>query len=143
MNTWIYKTLLFWSYFIGVGGLLGTAMMCIDPSGKMWGMEILLPILREKLPLFYYLFNNFIASSVVLFIVISMPNMISLYLLHKKSPYGTTSVLICGLLLMNFMLLEFYIWGTATLSLIYFIFGFIQSVSAWWLINIKFKCEKK
>ena len=40
----------FWTLFIAIGAVWGAAMMWIDPTGAMWGMESLLELLRAKMP---------------------------------------------------------------------------------------------
>ena len=37
------KVLIFWCLFIGIGALYGSVCMLIDPTGKLLGMDQLLP----------------------------------------------------------------------------------------------------
>ncbi len=40
----------FWTLFIGLGAVWGAMMMWIDPTGVMWGMDLMLELLRAKMP---------------------------------------------------------------------------------------------
>lgn len=121
---------LFWAYFIGAGALMGGVMMWIDPSGTMWGMEPLLPILRRGLPLFETWFDNFIPSSIVLMMVVALPNMVSAYLTHRNNRLAPLSGAVCGLILMLWTVFEFYVWGFAAMSVIYLAFGLLQLLTS-------------
>ena len=41
------KALLFWTLFIGIGAMFGGACMLIDPSGKLMGMDAMLPYFKK------------------------------------------------------------------------------------------------
>ena len=62
----------FWTLFIGLGAVWGAMMMWIDPTGVMWGMDLMLELLRAKMPWPDIFFRNFIPSSFVLLIVNGM-----------------------------------------------------------------------
>lgn len=124
------KLMLFWAYFIVLGAVVGAAMFFIDPSGITWGMNPILQILKTELPIFEPLFENFIASGIVLFVVIGLPNLISIILTHKNSRYSIISNAISGWMLIGWILFEFYIWGYELLSVIYMVFGVIQLTTA-------------
>ena len=53
------KFLLFWTIFIGLGAVFGSSCMLIDPSGKLMGMDAMLPYF-QVLPFASVLFQNFI-----------------------------------------------------------------------------------
>lgn len=124
------KSMLFWAYFIGIGAIWGAIMFFIDPTGIMWGMESILPLLKDRLPWMETLFTNFIASGVVLFIVVGLPNIISAILTHRKNSYAISSNMISAIVLIIWILLEFYVWGAALLSVVYLIFGVLQLATA-------------
>jgi hypothetical protein len=63
------KLLIFWTLFIGIGAVWGMLMMFISPSGEMWEMEPILPMLQQSLPYPEIFFTNFIFSGIVLFFV--------------------------------------------------------------------------
>ncbi|NCA79714.1 MAG: hypothetical protein EOM76_05950 [Sphingobacteriia bacterium] len=117
---------LFWGAFIGIGAYWGAAMMFIDPTGKMWGMEALLPMLQQ-LPFADFFFQNFIWSGIALLIVNGLTNTISFFLLKKRHRYGTLSGILCGLILIIWIIAEFFIFGFNFLSDIYLAFGILQA----------------
>ena len=124
---------IFWSLFIGVGALWGSLCMFIDPSGKMWKMDMLLPYL-QKLPLSNIFFQNLIPSGIVLLLVNGMTNFISFFLIIKKHPYAALSGLICGIILMLWTTVQFFVFPLNVLSMLYFIFGLLQ---VWTNLRIK------
>lgn len=127
------RTMLSWAYFIGIGAIWGSIMFFIDSSGVMWGMEPILAILKTKLPIFGDLFNNFTASGIVLFLVVGLPNIISVILTHKRSEFALVSNIISAIMLILWVLLEFYVWGLVPLSVAYLIFGILQLTTSIWL----------
>ena len=56
------KALSFWTLWIGLGAVAGAACMLIDPSGKIMGMDAMLPFF-QKMPLADVLFQNFVRST--------------------------------------------------------------------------------
>lgn len=125
----------FWTLFIGIGAVWGAAMMWIDPTGKMWGMDPLLPMLQSKMPWPEIFFTNFLPSGFVLFAVNGLTQLIAYILLRKKHGFARVAVLICGIILMLWIALEWWIFGFNWLSNIYFVFGLIESLSAGYAIK--------
>ena len=130
---------LFWAYFIGVGALYGALMMFFDPTGKAFGMDAILPILQQNLSFVDFLFHNFIASGIALLIANGLTNVLSIILIYRKSKYSALSGFICGIILVLWIMLEFYIWGFAALSVVFLIFGLCQLLNALWWIYISSK----
>ena len=83
----------FLTLFIGIGAVMGAAMMWIDPSGQMWGMEPLLEMLRTKMPWPDVLFKDFIPSGFVLLSLNGITQFASAYLLFKKHRLAQYTVL--------------------------------------------------
>lgn len=128
---------LFWAYFIAIGAVIGFGMMIYDPSGVTFQMDPLLPMLREAFPFLSFMFGNFISSAFALLIVNGITNMVSIYLIHKNSEYDALSGLICGSILMLWIIVEFHIWGFSGLSVAYGIFALCQTVNAILFIKIR------
>lgn len=126
----IRNLLIFWAYFIGIGALGGSLMMFLEPDGMFMNMDVMLPLLRDKLPLFASLFDNFIASGVVLLLVCGISNFISAALWHLNNRYAWQGSFACGIILLLWITLEFYVWGFVFASVLYFIFGLLQSFTA-------------
>jgi hypothetical protein len=115
--------------FIGIGAVMGAAMMWIDPSGQMWGMEPLLEMLRAKMPWPDVFFKDFIPSGFVLLFLNGFTQFAAAFLLFKKHPLAYWAVLACGIILMLWIVLEWWVWGFNAMSNIYFVFGLIEVVA--------------
>jgi len=126
----LIKFLKFLTLFIGIGAVMGAAMMWIDPSGQMWGMEPLLDMLRAKMPWPDVFFKNFIPSGFVLLFLNGFTQFVAAFLLFKKYPLAYWAVLACGIILMLWIVLEWWVWGFNFMSNIYFVFGLVEAVAA-------------
>lgn len=125
--------LIFWTLFIGIGAVLGSFAMFIDPSGKTFAMDAMLPYFK-KLPFSDVLFKNFIFPGVALLIVNGLTNIFSAVMLILNKKAGVISGMIFGITLMLWICIQFYIFPFNFMSTAYFIFGFLQAVtgySAW------------
>lgn len=120
----------FLTLFIGIGAIAGAAMMWIDPSGVKFGMEPLLVLLRAKMPWPDIFFRDFIPSSFVLLALNGLPQLVAAYLLFKKHPLAHRAVLVCGIILMLWIALEWWVWGFNAISNLYFVLGLLEVVSA-------------
>ena len=125
----------FLTLFIGIGAVGGAVMMWIDPSGEMWGMEPLLELLRAKMPWPKIFFRNFIPSSFVLLALNGIPQFVAASLLFKKHPLAQWAVLICGIILMLWIILEGWVWGFNFMSNIYFALGLVEAVAAFRMLR--------
>ncbi len=131
----------FLTLFIGIGAVAGAAMMWIDPTGVMWGGEPLLEMLRAKMPWPDVFFRNFIPSGFVLLALNGLTQFAAAYLLFKKHPLAQWAVLACGIILMLWIVLEWWVWGFNAMSNIYFVLGLVEAVAA--RVNLKIKKEVK
>ena len=129
---------IFWSLFIGIGALWGSTMMFIDPSGKMWWeMNLLLPYM-QKLPWPDVFFQNFIFPGIALLFVNGITNLTSFVLICKNHRYAALSAMFCGIILMLWITVQFFVFPLNVLSILYFIFGLLQ---AW--TGYKYKIKSK
>ena len=106
------KAMLFWNLFIGMDGML--------------------PFF-QVLPLSGILFQNFLFPGIALLAVNGIPNFISFYLLKKRKPYGSVTGMCCGILLMGWICIQFYIFPLNFMSSIYFVFGLLEAVTGYLL----------
>ena len=120
----------FLTLFIGIGAVVGALMMWIDPSGQKWGMEPLLEMLRAKMPWPDVFFKDFIPSGFVLLALNGITQFVAAILLFKNHPLAYWAVLACGIILMLWIVLEWWVWGFNFMSNIYFVFGLIEAVTA-------------
>ena len=123
--------------FIGIGAVAGAVMMWIDPSGVLWGGEPLLIMLRDKMPWPDVFFKKFIPSGFALLFVNGLTQLIAACLLFKKHRLAPYAVLTCGIILMLWIVLEWWVWGFNALSNIYFVLGLVEVVAA--VISLKRK----
>ena len=123
------KTLLkILALFIGIGAVAGAVMMWIDPIGTTWGGEPLLEMLRAKMPWPDVFFKNFIPSGFVLLAVNGITQFAAAILLFKNHRWAPYAVLACGIILMLWIVLEWWVWGFNALSNVFFVLGLAEVV---------------
>lgn len=127
----MHKLEKFLTLFIGIGAVGGAVMMWIDPRGG----EPLLDLLRAKMPWSDIFFRNFIPSGFVLLALNGLPQIAAAILLFKNHRLAHWAVLVCGIILMLWIVLEWWVWGVNAISNLYFVFGLVEAVAA--LLNIK------
>jgi hypothetical protein len=116
--------------FIGIGAVAGAVMMWIDPTGQMWGGEPLLEMLRAKMPWPDVFFKNFVPSGFVLLGMNGITQLVAAYLLFKKHRLAQYAVLVCGIILMLWIVLEWWVWGFNVVCNIYFVLGLVETITA-------------
>ena len=125
--------------FIGIGAVGGAVMMWADPSGVSWGGEPMLDLLRAKMPWPDVFFKDFIPSGFALLAVNGIPQLIAAILLFKNHRLAYPAVLVCAIILMLWIVVEWWAWGFNALSNIYFILGLVEVIAA--IIGMK-RCPK-
>ncbi len=120
--------------FIAVGAVGGAVMMWMDPTGVSWVGEPMLEILRTKMPWPEVFFRDFIPSGFALLAVNGLPQLLATLMLFKKHLLAYQVTLDCGIILMLWIVLEWYVWGFVALSNIYFVLGLIEAVAAFYCI---------
>ncbi len=126
------RWLIFWELFIGIGAVCGTAMMFTDPSGRMWGMEPMLPLFR-KLPFADVLFQDFIIPGIALLCVNGIPNLVAWRMLVRRHRLAPAAGMVCGVLLMAWIGVQFHIFTFNPMSTAFFIFGALELLTAYLL----------
>lgn len=124
------RILIFWTLFIGVGAIGGSLCMFIDPTGKMMGMDGMLPFF-QVLPFANVLFQNLIFSGVMLLIVNGLTNILASILLFLNKKAGIILGTIFGFTLMLWIIIQFVIFPFNFMSTAFFIFGFLQLVTGY------------
>lgn len=125
----------FFTLFIGIGAVIGAVMMWSDPSGVRFEMDPLLVMLRDKMPWPDVFFKDFIPSGIVLLLLNGFTQFTAAYLLFRKHRLAHHAVLVCGIIMMLWIVLEWYVWGFNFMSNIFFVFGLIETVLA--LLSLK------
>jgi hypothetical protein len=121
---------LFWGFFIGTGAYFGAYIMISDPSGVRFGMDQIL-LFFQVLPFAELLFQNFLIPGILLLFVNGISNTISVILLLKRNKYAPFSGMLCGIILMMWIAVQFVIFDFNMLSFSYFIFGILQALNGW------------
>jgi len=116
--------------FIGIGAVVGAVMMWIDPTGQTWRGAEFLENARAKMPWGNALFKDFIPSGIVLLALIGFTQFAASYLLFQKHRLASNALLACGLILMLWTALEWWLFGFNALSNLYFVLGLIEVVTA-------------
>lgn len=127
------KILLFWTAFIGVGALFGSIFMLIDPTGKLMGMDVLLPYF-QVLPFAEILFQNYIFSGIALLIVNGITNISSFILILLNKKMGMYLGTIFGLTLMLWIIIQFIIFPINIMDISFFVFGLLQLITGYVMI---------
>jgi hypothetical protein len=129
---------IFWSLFIGIGAFWGSAMMFIDPSGKIWGMDLLLPYM-QKLPWSDIFFQNFIFPGIALLLANGITNLVSFILICINHRYAALSAMICGVILMLWIIVQFLVFPFNFMSTLYFVFGLLQVLTGYGYLKVSGK----
>ena len=116
--------------FIAVGAVGGAVMMWMDPSGISWGGEPMLDILRAKMLWPDIFFKDFVPSGFALLAVNGLTQLLAALMLFKKHRWAYCACLACGIILMLWIVLEWWVWGFVALSNIYFVLGLVEAVAA-------------
>ena len=124
------KFLIIFTLFIAVGAIGGAIMMWVDPSGNGWGGAPMLDLLRAKMPWPDIFFKDFIPSGFVLLAVNGLTQLLAALMLIKKHQLAYWAVLACGIILMLWIVLEWWVWGFNPISNLYFVFGLIEVIAA-------------
>lgn len=121
--------LLCWELFIGIGAVGGATSMLLDPTGKLLGMDALLPYF-QVLPFADVLFQDLIFPGISLLIVNGLSQLFAAFLLAKKHRMGAAAGFVCGIVLMLWITIQFIILPSNVLSTLYFIFGGLEALTA-------------
>ena len=116
--------------FIAVGAVGGAVMMWMDPTGVSWGGEPMLDMLRSKMPWPDVFFKDFIPSGFALLSVNGLTQLLAALMLFKNHLWARHVTLVCGIILMLWIVLEWWIWGFVALSNIFFVLGLIEAIAA-------------
>jgi len=122
------KVLIFWCLFIGIGAMFGGAAMLLFPSGEALSMEALLPYFRA-LPFADTLFQDFVFPGTALILVNGIPQLMTAASLLAKHRMGPRLGVVCGILLMLWILIQFIIFPFNLMSAAYFVFGAAEALT--------------
>ena len=122
--------LIFWTLFIGIGAVAGAVCMLIDPSGRLMGMDAMMPYFK-KLPFSDILFSDLTFAGISLLIVNGLTNLAAAgFLIANKKP-GAALGGIFGITLMLWICIQFYFLPANFMSTSYFFFGLAQAATGW------------
>jgi len=121
---------LFWGLFIGIGAFAGASGMISDPSGAALGLVEWLHFFK-KLPFAEIFFQDFFFPGIALLTVNGLTNTISVFLIFSRNKYAALSGMICGIILILWVFVQFYIFPLNFMSILYFVFGILQTITGW------------
>lgn len=121
------KILIFICLFVGVGALIGSTGMLMDPTGRLIKMNEMLPYFKV-LPFSNILFTNYIFSGISLLIVNGLTNLTAAYYLINNKKIGIILGTIFGITLMLWITIQFIIFPTNIMSTTFFIIGLLQTI---------------
>ncbi|MGN1099308.1 MAG: flavodoxin family protein [Christensenellales bacterium] len=122
--------LLFWTVFIGVGAYVGGICMLVKPDGSILQMQNLLPYFGV-LPFSDVLFQDYVFSGIMLIIVNGISNTTAAVFICKNKRIGYVLGTVFGFTLMLWIIIQFIIFPTNLLDILYFTFGAIQFVTGY------------
>lgn len=127
---------LFWSFFIGIGALWGCVLMFFMPEFLVNGSTSLL-VYMQVLPWPEVFFQSFTFPAICLFCANGLTNFIAIVLIFRRSKYGPLAGMLCGIVLMLWICVQFVIFPRNFLSITYFIFGALQAINgfAWYRVK--------
>jgi len=129
---------LFWGLFIGIGAFAGASGMISDPSGAALGLVEWLHFF-QKLPFAEIFFQNLLFPGIALLTVNGLSNTISVILIFRRNKYAALSGMICGIILMLWICVQFYIFPLNFMTTLYFVFGILQTINGWLYLKQKNK----
>ena len=122
--------LLFWTLFIGLGAVAGALCMLIDPSGRIMGMDAMLPYF-QKLPFAQVVFQDFTFSGWALLIVNGLTNLTAAALLLMDRRSGAVLGGVFGVMLMLWICIQFYMFPANFMDISFFLFGLAQAATGY------------
>jgi len=128
------KIQLFWGFFIGIGAYGGAINMISQPNAP-WGEMVGMLAFFQKLPFAEMLFQDYLFPGIALLIVNGLTNTLSIFLIYRRSKYSALSGMICGIILMLWICIQFYIFPLNFMSTLYFAFGVLQAVNGWYYLK--------
>ncbi len=121
------KILIFLCLFVGIGALIGSTGMFMDPTGKLTKMNEMLPYFKV-LPFSNVLFTNYIFSGISLLIVNGLTNLTATYYLINNKKIGIILGTIFGVTLMLWITIQFIIFPPNIMSIAFFVIGLLQTI---------------
>ncbi len=127
-NSKARKIAIFWTLFIGIGALAGGSGMVSDPTGKFMGMDTLLPNF-QVLPFADVLFQDYTFPGIALICVNGITQLITTVFLFKRHRLASSFTIGCGVILMLWICIQFYMFPINFVSGIYFVFGLLEAAT--------------
>ena len=125
-----HRLLIFWTLFVSIGAVGGALGMLLDPSGKLMGMDTMLPYF-QSLPFAEIVFQDFTFSGYALLIINGLTNPIAAGLLFAKKRAGVIAGGIFGVTLMLWICIQFYMFPLNFMSTAFFVIGFCQAATGY------------
>lgn len=121
------NVMLFFTFFQGIGAVLGGAMGMIYPLGDWYGGQSMVPQL-QVLPFSDLLFQNLFVPASILAVFIGAGNLLAAILMLRHVDAGAWIGCVEGLIIACFTAVEIAVLGSNLLSDVYCILGVAQFV---------------
>jgi len=125
---------LFWTLFVGLGAVLGWALMWFVPGGA--GLDATLPYM-QRLPLADVLFTSLFWPGLFLLIINGATQLAAAGLIWRRHRLAPVATLVCGVILLGWVGVEFAIFslGDQAFSanpadIVYTVFGLAEATMA-------------
>jgi len=125
---------LFWTLFIGLGAVLGWAMMWFLPHGA--GLDVTLPYM-QRLPFADVLFASLFWPGLFLLVVNGVTQLVTAGLIWRRHRLAPVATLVCGVILLGWIGIQFVIFSLGDgkfsanpVDIAYTIFGLAEIVGA-------------
>ena len=125
---------MFWALFIGLGAVIGWAMMWFAPHGT--GLDATLPYM-QRLPFAHVLFTSLFWPGLFLLIINGVTQLVTAGLIWRRHRLAPVATLVCGVLLMGWIGVQFVIFSTGDgkfsanpVDTLYAIFALVEIVMA-------------
>lgn len=112
-----------------INAVVAGVLFIIDPSGHMMGMSVL--YIKDS-P-----FNSYLIPGIVLLIVNGLLNFIAAYFVYKEKPFASLLVIIQGILLSGWIVIQvIMVDDISLLHIIMFTIGTILTISGFLLLEL-------
>jgi len=118
---------LFWTLFIGLGAVGGAVTMWIAPD--LMGVPGLLSFM-QVLPFPDIFFTSSLWPGLFLFVINGVTQIITAVLILRRSKHAPVATIVCGVILVGWIILQFVIFPTNPFSITYFFFGLAEVAMA-------------
>ena len=122
-----------WTLFIGVGAVVGAVTMWVAPD--LMGIPALLADM-QVLPFAGVFFTSSFWPGLFLFVINGVTQIVTAVLILRRNKYAPVATIVCGAILVGWIILQFVIFPTNPYSICYFFFGLAEvAMAVLWMVR--------